>query len=181
MLIPRHVLAFVLPFLLPACAQPGRVDGSVAHAGWVLTLNRPLAIGPGEASARLQYGRVVPRNGVQEVDPYCILEIDTVSDRPQEVAPERFTVTTIRLREESFGGMPTFPWHAMGRGLGRDHGPSQIYFITEFTLRAARQTGIRKLACQSDQGAAGVGIPRHLTAAEIRQALGEYFTLTPDH
>ncbi|MFZ5482731.1 MAG: hypothetical protein ACOZB0_00740 [Pseudomonadota bacterium] len=178
--VPRHVLAIVLPLLLAACAQPGPVDGAMAHAGWTLTLNRPLSIGPGEASARLQYGRIVPRNGVQETDPYCILDIDTVSDHPQEVAPGRFTVTAIRLREESFGGMPAFPWHAMGRGLGRDHGPSQIYFITEFKLRAAHQAGIRQLACQSDQGAAGVGIPRHLTPGEIRQALGEYFTLSPD-
>lgn len=178
---PRQLLALALPLLLSACAQPGRVDGAMPHAGWTLTLNRPLAIGPGEASARLQYGRVVPRNGVQETDPYCILDIDTVSDQAREVAPERLTVTAIRLREESFGGMPVFPWHAMGRGLGRDHGPSQIYFITQFTLRSAQQTGIRQLACQSDQGAAGVGIPRHLTGAEIRQALGEYFTLSPTY
>jgi hypothetical protein len=33
------------------------------------------------------------------------------------------------------------------------------------------------MICQSDQYAAGAGIPRHLTVPEIRRALGNIFTL----
>jgi len=33
-----------------------------------------LPIDPGAATVRLQYGRIVPRNGVQEYDPFCIME-----------------------------------------------------------------------------------------------------------
>jgi hypothetical protein len=36
---------------------------------------------------------------------------------------------------------------------------------------------VRRLLCQHDQLAAGAGLPRHLTLAEIRQALGDFFAI----
>ncbi|MDD4880469.1 MAG: hypothetical protein PHX10_02735 [Gallionellaceae bacterium] len=171
----------VLPALLGACAdQPGREPGSQYYAypaGLTVSLERALAIPPGEATVRLQYGHTVARNGVQETDPYCILELGTVSDAAQTVPPGSFRITRSQRRVEAFSGMPVMFAPLFGGGIGEDGGPSQIYYITEFRLHSDAQPDVRSLTCQHDQGTGGVGIPRHLTLAEMRQALGGYFVL----
>ncbi|NTV96209.1 MAG: hypothetical protein HGA75_12470 [Thiobacillus sp.] len=139
------------------------------------SLTKPLAIPVGEASVRLQYGHPVARNGVQETDPHCILELDTVAQETLTVAPETFRIDGIRRREETFSGMPVLVRNVMGTGLGRDGGPSHIYYVTEFRLRSDKGTQVRNLTCQHN--VASVAIPHHLTLAEIRQALGDYFSL----
>ncbi len=55
--------------------------------------------------------------------------------------------------------------------------PSQMFYKTIFTLRSERQPGVLRLTCQSGQHAAGIGIPRHPAVSEIREALGDLFTL----
>lgn len=168
-----------LAALLSGCAGAREYGPESPHyaypAGLTVELLRPLAIPPGEASVRLQYGRTVARNGVQEVDPYCIFEIDTVSDAVQMVAPARFRVTRIGRRMETFSGMPALPWRAIAAGLGRDDGPSHIYFVTEFRLQADGRPAVRALTCQHN--VANVAVPHHLTLAEMRHALGDYFSL----
>lgn len=168
-----------LAFLLGGCAGPREYAPDSPHyaypADLKIDLNRPLAIPPGQASVRLQYGRAVARNGVEETEPYCIFEIDTVSDSPQAVQPDRFRITRFQRRVETFSGMPALPWHVVAIGNDDDGGPSLLYFISEFRLHSATQPGVRSLTCQVNQ--AGAAIPRHLTLAEIRQALGTYFSL----
>ncbi|MFA5081411.1 MAG: hypothetical protein WC474_02555 [Hydrogenophilaceae bacterium] len=179
----RSLLAgIVLPALLGACAdQPGRDPNSPYYAypaGLTVGLERALVIPPGEATVRLQYGHPVARNGVQEYDPYCILELGTVAAAAQTVPPASFRITRSQRRVEAFSGMPVMPGPSFG---GDDGGPSQMYFITEFRLHSDAQPDVRSLTCQHDQGAAGVGIPRHLTLAEMRQALGGYFVFDLPH
>ena len=55
-------------------------------SGWMVQLNRPLTIEPGAATVRLQYGQIVPRNSVQEHDPFCMVELDTVRRRAADAA-----------------------------------------------------------------------------------------------
>lgn len=154
-------------------------------AGVTLSLTRPLAIPPEAATVRLQFGRVVPSNGVQEVEPHCIFEVDTVGEREQIVVPQKFQVTDVRRGISTFAGLPVWPFGLAAIRVGsRDDGlPSHIYYKTEFRLRAAEaiagQPPVRNLTCQSNQMSAGIPIAfmRHLTLDEIRQALGDYFRL----
>jgi hypothetical protein len=170
-----------LAILLGGCAQTGgnHPDSSPydSHGDVRVNLVQALEIPPGEATVRLQYGRIVARNGVQETDPYCIFELETVSDQPQPVRPGSFPVTGFQRRIESFSGMPAVRWNPLGRGIGRDNGPSQMYYISEFRLRSEDQPKVRALTCQVDQGSAGISSPRHLTLAEMSQALGRFFSL----
>lgn len=170
----------VLAGLLAGCAAgPGGGEDSPWHrypADTRLVLNRTLEIPPDSATVRLQFGRTVARNGVQEVEPHCILELDTVSDRAQRVEPDSFRVTRVSRSERSFSGMPVVG--AIGGFPGRN-APSHIYYSTEFRLHSDRQAGVRRLTCQSNQQSAGIGIMRHLTPTEIRQTLGAIFSLLP--
>lgn len=148
--------------------------------GTQLILNQPVEIQPGEASLRLQFGRVVPRNGVQEQEPHCIFEIDTLRTTIQRIEPDVFTVTRVE-RGVWMSNTPAFGVQQVS--LFDRNGPTLIYYQTEFRLHSERQPGVRSLLCQSLKSAASIDPNmRHLTLEEIRQALGSIFTLRlPDH
>ena len=139
-----------------------------------LVLNRVLEIPANWATARIQFGRVVPFGHVQEQAPHCIFEINTVREEPQRVEPDVFAITRVQRHISPIASRSGFIRAAF---YFDDGSPSQMFYKTIFTLRSARQPGVRQLTCQSDQYAAGIGIPRHLTVPEIHQALGSVFTL----
>lgn len=172
----RILVAIFLLLSLAACAsQPdgGRPVGR-------LILQTPISIPPGAATLRLQYGRTTAFNAVQEQDPFCVFELDTVSDQSQAVMPAAFDITRINLSVETFAGMPVLPFSTLRVGLGlHDDGPSQIYYKTAFRL-APNPTKARALTCMSNQYMPGIAIMRHLSLREIRDALGSYFTLDLD-
>lgn len=144
-----------------------------------LILNQVLEIPPESATVRLQFGRVVPRNGVQEHEPHCIFEIETVRDTPQRIAPDDFQVLRVQRSIWMSSPNPWEPFPVVRVGLsGRGSGPTLIYYQTVFRLSSERQPAVRALTCQSNQNAAGI-FPnmRHLTVAEIRHALGAILSL----
>lgn len=156
----------------------------------LLHLRSAIDIEPNAATARLQYGRIVARNGVQEQDPFCVFEIDTVSDKIQTVPSGRFRITGISRSVETFAGMPVVPQVGQYRptrmnlrvGFGDDDSPTHIYYKTTFRLTDTEQLGqphVRSLSCMSNQNAPGsAAFMRHLTMAEIRAALGDWLSLS---
>ena len=151
--------------------------------GWAVQLNQVLPIDPGSATVRLQYGRIVPRNGVQEQDPFCIMEVDTLSNQVQMLQPGRFEVmrVTRSVSDITAAASSVIPPGYLKTGLGGGgDAPSFLYFITTFSLRDASQPTIRSLRCAWDQMAPGNRtLMRHLTLDEMRQALGHWMTLVP--
>ncbi len=177
-------LPSLLLFALQAgCASaPGSISdsGPVRHQGR-LVLNEVLTIPPDAATVRLQYGRIVPANGVQEQDPFCVFEIDTVSATAQTVRPAAFAITRLSRSVETIAGMPVPPIHPFFRPMrvglgGDDDSPSHIYYKTTFRLSDTAQP-VRALTCMSNQYMPGIPIMRHLTPEEIRGALGRIITL----
>ncbi len=166
---------FVALAALSACA--GRPDSGARELG-SLQLREALSIEAGAATARLQYGRIVARNAVQEHDPFCVFEIESVRSENQTVAPGDFAIVAISRSIETIAGMPVSPsgWLNRRVSLGNDDSPTHIYFKTAFRLRDPLQS-VRALTCMSNQNAPGNALMRHLTLAEIRAALGERFTL----
>ena len=174
-----HLIAFAIGIVaLVGCAGT-RDDGPDSPyyrypGGSRLSLNQPLDIPAAYATARLQFGRLVPFGAVQEQEPHCIFEIDTVRPGPQRVEPDTFAIVQVRRSTSAIAGLSA---PALRVRYVEDTRPSQMFYKTEFVLRSERQPQVRRLTCQHDQYAAGVGIPRHLTLAEIRSALGSLFTL----
>lgn len=168
----RHLLPLIAG-LLVGCSgasdiRPGQEYGQ-------LVLHQALTIPAGAATVRLQYGRATASNAVQEQDPFCIFEIETVSDSPQSVAPGTFPITAITRSVTTFSGMPVVGFFTSF--ADQDNSPSQIYYKTVFRLADARGSA-RALSCMSDQNAPGIApFMRHLTLAEMRAALGQGFTL----
>jgi hypothetical protein len=178
-LIMKHLLSTWLLILLAAvlasgCAGTGEAPPRGLDRG-ILHLRAPLEIPPGAATARLQYGRVVASNAVQEHDPFCVFELDTVSPQAQTVSPGRFRITAIGHSVETIAGMPA-PRPVL-LSFDDDGSPSHLYFKTIFRLRDDALP-VRALTCMSNQMAPGIApFMRHLSLEEIRGALGDLFTL----
>lgn len=169
--------------LLGGCAgleSPDPASPYYAYSsGWVAQLNRPLTIEPGAATVRLQYGRIVPRNSVQEHDPFCVVELDTVRAESQTLQPGRFEVWRVSRSVSPITVMAKSPL-IRARYIEDDGDPSFLYFITEFRLRDPTQPALRGMRCAWNQMAPGNrALMRHLTLNEIRWALGDWMTLTP--
>ena len=167
-------LAVVILLLLAGCA--GAPTQGV-DAGRLVLLT-PLTIPPESATVRLQYGQPVARNGVREYDPFCIFEINTISDSPQTVYPDTFRVTRISETVGAIADTASGPDPAPIKvGMFRDDRPSHIYYKTLFWLQSEKQA-VRLLSCMSNQNVPGVyPFMRNLTLQEIRAALGPGFRL----
>lgn len=167
--------AVLLPLLLTACAatpHPASVQGA-------LELLAPLAIPPESATVRLQYGHPVARNAVQEHDPFCIFELETVADSTQTVQPDRFRILDVAQVIDSISAT-SLPGPI--RVSFSDRRPSHLYFKTRFRLASEQQPRVRMLTCMSNQFAPGnEHRMRHLTLQEMRDALGTGFRLEPGH
>lgn len=169
--------------LIGGCAGLQSADSASPYyaypPGWAVQLNRPLEIPPDAATVRLQYGQIVPRNSVQEHDPFCVVELDTVKPEPQVLQPGRFEVWRVsRSISPVTAAVPASFIKAVL--VDGDGDPTFLYFITEFRLRDPAQPDLRGMRCAWNQMAPGNrALMRHLTLAEIRQALGGWMTLIP--
>jgi len=137
-------------------------------------LNQALEIPANWATARLQSGKVVAFGHVQEQEPHCIVELDKVLTEPQRIVPDVFTIIRVQRSISELAAVPGFFIRA---AFASDTRPTQMFFKTTFTLKSDKQPDVLRMICQSDQYAAGMGIPRHLIVPEIRQALGKIFSL----
>lgn len=171
-----------LVLLLGGCASLESPDPASPYyaysSGWVVRLNQPLTIPRDAATVRLQYGGIVPRNGVQEHDAYCVVELNTVRAEPQTLQPGRFEVWRVTRSVETLAvSAPPFIKAAF---VYDDMSPSRLYCKTEFHLRDTAQPNIRSMTCAWGQMAPGNrALMRHLTLGEIRDALGGWITLIP--
>ena len=169
--------------VLAGCAGLQSDDpGSPYYAyptGWSIALHRPLTIPANEATVRLQYGRTVPRNSVQEYDPFCVVELDTVRETPQTLAPGRFEVWRVTRSVTPIMAARASPFRRVD---GSDEGDlTFLYYATEFRLRDPAHAGLRSMVCTWNQMApVNRALMRHLTLAEIRSALGDWLSLTPE-
>lgn len=174
----KKTLLLCCAIVLWGCDTPGSYGPESPYfrypEGSRLILKQKLEIPANWATARLQYGKVVPFGHVQEQAPHCIFEINTVSSEPQYVEPDTFAIIKV---QRSFSSQASLPGYFIKTVFGGSDRPTQMFYKTIFTLKSERQPGVLRMICQSDQYAAGISIPRDLTLAEIRQALGNIFTL----
>ncbi len=171
-----------LTLMLGGCSGLQSADPASPYyaysTGWSLQLHRPLTIPADAATVRLQYGRVVPRNSVQEQDPFCVVELDTVRDVPQTLAPGRFAVRQVTRSVSTI--MAARPAGFVRTGLGDEGEPTFLYYITAFRLHDPSQPDLRGMTCAWNQMAPGNrALMRHLTLGEIRSALGDWMTPIP--
>jgi len=173
----------LLALCLAGCAGLQSTDPASPYyaysTGWVAQLDRSLTIPADAATVRLQYGRIVPYNGVQEHDPFCVVELETVRAEPQLLQSGRFGIWRVTRSISPIAAAAKSPF-IQARYVDDDGDPSFLYFITEFRLRDPAQPKLRSLRCAWNQMApANRALMRHLTLGEIQSALGDWMRLIP--
>ena len=162
-LIPLAVIA------LPACAVSPE---SAALTGATLTLNTAITVDAHRATAYIQGGRVTPPPELDRYHAHCVIELRQVRDVARRIEPDRFTVS--RVRTDVYHAGAAGPYLAALK-VGADATPGYMMWTTELYLRSDRQPDVLRLSCQHLEDPAS--LPRHVTIAEMRKALGEIATL----
>ena len=175
----RRILALLLIALAAAC-ETAYKDGVPNERSTMfevpvdsrLVLHRSLEIAPGQRSAYLQQGKLLPWYHVNQYAPYCALALQAGRDVAQSVGPDEFVVRRVSQR---FLFTLALQQPRLAHVMDRD-GEGMTYEVvaTVMELNSARQPEVRAFTC------AHWGLPQgrsYLTVQDIRRALGSYFTL----
>jgi hypothetical protein len=174
----RPIAALLLIALAAACetAYKDGVPNERSSAFEVpvdskLVLHRSLEVSPGQGSAYLQQGKLLPWYDVNQYSPYCALGLGARREVAQNVDPDEFVIRKVTQRFLFTLAAARLVHAAVDLG-----GDGMTYEVvgTVMDVQSARQPEVRALTC------ANWGLPQgrsYLTVENIRQALGSYFTL----
>ena len=139
-------------------------------------LYKAVEIPSGRTRIYFQGGRQV--RGVNEFQPHCQLEVNTLLEQTRRLEADVFAVTGAATRSDQVVmGQPAVQVAVMG-GFGLwGAGESRRMYVYVFRLHSDRQPDVRSLSCG---GAFDTPMLAELpTLQEIQEALGEFGALRP--
>lgn len=140
--------------------------------GSTFTLNTEITIQPDNTSVYLQYGKIEPTSNIDFYKPHCKFELYTISEKARQVKPDTFVV--IRIVDQREDVSIAWPRYA-AFGMAYGDGPVHLTYSTTMYLESSIQPDVFRMECKRwDWPADG----EFLSINEMRQALGDYFTLT---
>jgi len=132
-----------------------------------LVLNRPLPVGAERTAVEVQAGEVHDGSGIDRYRPYCRFELARLADTARQIAPGRYPILR-QYETVPAARAPQALRYASLMSVSDD--PSYYVFATVFEL-ASNTAALARLTCQHWELPAP-NLPRHLTADEMRAALG---------
>lgn len=166
----------VMVTLLAGCAAGGKLAEpaaiSVIRPGSTLQLHQTLTIPAERARVYFQFGKVVGKLDVDQYHPSCNLLSYVVAEQPQIIQPDQFVVVAVSYNTELVGAGHGMLASGRLSGFGlfmNDDGPMAEIFTTILWLGSLKNPDIKRLECSEWREPLR---ERHLTLAEIRQALG---------
>lgn len=150
-------------------------------AGSTLTLTRPLTVPANQVAVFLQNGEVRPSGAINQYYPHCKFELRHRRETAQSVQTDSFHIGkvsqeighSVALDELRLAGASVGIGIHIGIGDSGDGGSLQA-FSTRLRLDSPRQPDVYRLSC-GQQALLHEG--RHVSIREMRQALGDVFTL----
>jgi hypothetical protein len=170
-------IGFVSAALLAACdnSQLVKDENSPYYSvsvGSTFTLNREITIQPDQTSVYLQYGKIELVRDIDFYKPHCKFELYTISEQSRLVEPDTFAVTRIVDQKENVAAKSTA---YAGLEMTQVDGPIILTYATTMYLESKLQPDVFRMTCKRwDWPVLG----EYLSINEMRQALGDYFTLT---
>jgi len=175
-------LLFTFPWLLSACGPMTIKDTTtqsyIPIQGWILELHQNVVIPPGHTRVFFQRGRIL--NAVNEYEPHCQLRVRDISEQPQSVHADRFTIDKVfgnfgevvsndRIRLAAAG-----PTVIVGGG-GGGNGENRLIYFYFMKLHADKQSHVTYLVCGG--GSDMPALAKYPTIQDIYNSLGSYATL----
>ena len=136
--------------------------------GALFALREPVVIPAGSAHVFIQNPQAIGGKG--EFYPGCTLEVQSLSNRPQVLRPDRFTITKVEQYQNCYVLTTMNEVRLMGSGVrvAGGGGLSDCWYVTRMWLHSKRQPQVRLLECQRlDDPAIG----RYLSLDDIRRTL----------
>ena len=178
------ILFFCGHWLLSACGPMTIKDEAkqsyISIEGWTLELHQEVVIPPRRTRVFFQDGRLL--YGINELRPHCQLRVRRISDQPQVVRADRFSIDTvfgardqIVLNERMLMASADITVIVADGGNGGGNGEGKQIYLYFMGLRAEKQPNVTYLVC----GGALEDPPlaEYPTIQEIRTSLGDYATL----
>jgi len=141
-----------------------------------LKLNQSLTIEGGQVAIYVQNGKVMQDGDVNKYNPNCKFEIYTMSEQPRTVDVDRFLLTKVVDNIES-SSLPAVHQLAVLDGaltMGMLDRSYMYNYATMMYLHSERQKDVYRMTCQHWED---VMDDEYLSAAQMRQAMGNVFTL----
>ena len=179
----RMTIVIVVTFLT-ACqtmAYEGNEDSPYYKVpiGSKLILHQDIEIPPHLAGIYLQGGKILPLAQVNQYYPHCKFEVFKLKDTPQPIKADEFSIKKVVQEMTHSVSTGRLQLAAVSIGVGihigldDDSSPLQTY-VTRLDLHSEKQPDVFRLSCglwaYPPKG-------QHVTIREIRQVLGEVFTL----
>lgn len=142
-----------------------------AGPGSSLKLNQYVQIPPNRARVHFQNGAPLPADQLDKFKPWCELEIKTLKDTTQTLAPDQFAITKIvndaQFIEQNLD---------IGRGVAVFGGAAYdlVPYASLMYVSSQNQPDVLRLICVRKARAATQGYPN---LSEMRAVLGQFITL----
>jgi hypothetical protein len=171
------LLTLCLPVWLTGCTgSEVRDEASPFYsvpADSMLTLNRALTIPANRVAVYMQNGNVLGYNDVDWYQPNCKFELYTMSEQSRTVSADSFRITRVVDEIESSSLQERVQYVSLVVGLGLDR--SYVFnYATMMYLHSDVQPDVYRMTCQHWED---VVDDRYLSIEQMRQAMGEVFTL----
>lgn len=144
--------------------------------GSTLLLNQSLTIDGDQVATYVQDGKVMAEREVDKFRPNCKFEIYTISELQRTVAADSFEITKV-VDEIETSLLESWPLLAARDGfsvVGMLDRSYMFNYATMMYLHSASQKDVYRMTCQHWED---VMRDRYLTISQMRQAMGEVFSL----
>ena len=170
---------FALAVLAACSTNASRSESSYYYAvpvGSSIVLHQHVSISGDQVATYVQNGELMSYDSVNKYEPNCKFELYTMSEQPRTVAPDTFEI--IRVVDEIESSSLPEDVHVALRGdalvLGLLDKSYMFNYATMMYLQSDNQEDVFRMTCQHWED---VRDDRHLTIEQMRQAMGEVFTL----
>lgn len=147
--------------------------------GSKVVIHQRLGVPPGRSDVFFQHGKVISRKELNQYNVNCNLNTNSLEDITRYVEPGTYTVTRTTREENSIVQRQPIRMASLSLsiGVGMDGGgPSMMFEIVKMRLQGESGANVTELVCRG-----GLDDPNNMqmpTLAEIRQALGEYISIS---
>ncbi len=176
----KYYLAGLVIAVLAGCTVNDTKDeGSVFYAvpvGSVLVLNQQVDIRGDQVAVYVQNGELMQYRDVNFYMPNCKFEIYTMSEQARTVSQDRFEIVKVVDDIESSALQKTTRLAALGDAVtyGLLDKSYVFNYATLMYLQSEQQKDVYRMTCQHWED---VMDDRHLSVTQMRQAMGDVFTL----
>jgi len=176
MILRQFFIISSLHLLLLGCSSITTTDVSsplyTLPEGSTLELHQAISFPPHLARVFMQNGKLSAEKSIDKYHPYCEFEITTLSNDIQLIKPDQFEIYKAIDNEHEVNRYFMFA----SLFMSSVDGPIILGYASEFYLRSQKQPQVRLMTCLRWDDP---GPRRYLSLTDIRQALGNIFSIYP--